>query len=77
VSENPLVHNSDVRYSYVQCFSTSGFGGQKFMGDMMSKVEYLRKNFPNLDIEVDGGVGPSTIDVCAEVIFHMDFCEKT
>ena len=33
----------------------------------MSKVEYLRKNFPNLDIEVDGGVGPSTVEVCAQV----------
>jgi ribulose-phosphate 3-epimerase len=44
-----------------------GFGGQKFMGDMMSKVEFLRKKFPNLNIEVDGGVGPETIDACAQV----------
>ena len=33
----------------------------------MTKVEYLRKNFPNLDIEVDGGVGPNTVEVCAQV----------
>lgn len=45
-----------------------GFGGQKFMTDMMSKVKWLRENYPTLDIEVDGGVGPSTIDACAQVI---------
>nr|CAD7425129.1 unnamed protein product [Timema monikensis] len=44
-----------------------GFGGQKFMTDMMSKVKWLRNNYPELDIEVDGGVGPSTIGLCAQV----------
>ncbi|XP_011303196.1 ribulose-phosphate 3-epimerase [Fopius arisanus] len=43
-----------------------GFGGQKFMQNMMEKVSWLRKNYPSLDIEVDGGVGPSTINACAE-----------
>ena len=43
-----------------------GFGGQRFMEDMMVKVQTLRTAFPNMDIEVDGGVGPSNIDVCAE-----------
>lgn len=44
-----------------------GFGGQSFMTDMMPKVEWLRQNYPDLDIEVDGGVGPKTIDCCAKV----------
>lgn len=44
-----------------------GFGGQKFMEPMMEKVSWLRKNYPTLDIEVDGGVGPRTIDTCAKV----------
>ncbi|XP_062435274.1 ribulose-phosphate 3-epimerase isoform X3 [Rhea pennata] len=43
-----------------------GFGGQKFMEDMMPKVQWLRTQFPSLDIEVDGGVGPDTIHKCAE-----------
>ncbi|KAG1363473.1 Ribulose-phosphate 3-epimerase, cytoplasmic isoform [Cocos nucifera] len=42
-----------------------GFGGQKFMPEMMDKVRLLRKKYPSLDIEVDGGLGPSTIDMAA------------
>ncbi|XP_062313189.1 ribulose-phosphate 3-epimerase [Osmerus eperlanus] len=48
-----------------------GFGGQKFMEDMMPKVAWLRNQFPSLDIEVDGGVGPDTIHKCAEAGANM------
>lgn len=44
-----------------------GFGGQKFMESQMDKVKYLREHYPLLDIEVDGGVGQSTIGCCANV----------
>lgn len=43
-----------------------GFGGQKFMANMMEKVKVLRQKFPNLDIEVDGGLAPDNIDIAAE-----------
>lgn len=43
-----------------------GFGGQKFMVDMMPKVAALRKRYPSMDIQVDGGLGLSTIDEAAK-----------
>ena len=43
-----------------------GFGGQKFMADMMPKVEALRKRYPELNIEVDGGLSEKTIDTAAD-----------
>lgn len=48
-----------------------GFGGQKFMSDMMSKVRTLRERFPDKDIEVDGGLGPATIDEAAAAGANM------
>ena len=49
----------------------SGFGGQKFMADMMPKVKTLRFKYPDLDIEADGGVGPGTIGQVAEAGANM------
>ncbi|KAJ3883303.1 ribulose-5-phosphate 3-epimerase [Lentinula edodes] len=43
-----------------------GRGGQKFLERCVPKVAELRSRFPEKDIEVDGGVGPKTIDVCAD-----------
>ena len=43
-----------------------GFGGQKFMPEVLPKVRKLREmGFQGL-IEMDGGVGPATIEACAE-----------
>ena len=41
-------------------------GGQKFMQDQMSKVKSLRTAYPQLNIQVDGGIGLDNIDQCAE-----------
>lgn len=43
-----------------------GFGGQKFMTSVMDKVRYARKLYPELDIEVDGGVSPATVASATE-----------
>ncbi|GME73563.1 unnamed protein product [Ambrosiozyma monospora] len=43
-----------------------GFGGQSFMADMMPKVEDLRKRYPKLNIQVDGGLGAATIPAAAK-----------
>ena len=43
-----------------------GFGGQKFMADMMPKISYLRKiGYPG-NILVDGGVNAETAVQCVE-----------
>ncbi len=38
-----------------------GFGGQSFMEEQLQKVSYLRSNFPDLNIQVDGGISKETI----------------
>ena len=47
-----------------------GFGGQKFMADMMPKVQQLREWMddinPDCHIEVDGGVDANTHTACKE-----------
>ena len=47
-----------------------GFGGQKFMADMMPKVRALRKiidvRCPGVELEVDGGVNLETGRTCVE-----------
>ena len=47
-----------------------GFGGQKFMADMMPKVAELRKMLdevnPACHLEVDGGVDLNTVVTCKE-----------
>lgn len=42
-----------------------GWGGQKFIRETLAKVSRLRAAYPNLTIEVDGGVDPSTIGTAA------------
>ena len=47
-----------------------GFGGQKFMADMMPKLRQLRTMLdqvnPTCHLEVDGGVDLNTAEVCKE-----------
>lgn len=47
-----------------------GFGGQKFMGDMMDKIIALRKECArrgiDIDIQVDGGISEETAPIAIE-----------
>ena len=47
-----------------------GFGGQKFMADMMPKVQEVRRYIdtmnPQCELEVDGGVDPNTAPICIQ-----------
>lgn len=47
-----------------------GFGGQKFMKDMMPKVSAIRDLLaaqnPSCELEVDGGVSPETRQACVD-----------
>lgn len=41
------------------------------MADQMPKVQWLREHYPELDIEVDGGVGLGNIEQCANAGANM------
>ncbi|CAB1103286.1 unnamed protein product [Ectocarpus sp. CCAP 1310/34] len=58
-----------------------GFGGQSFMVDQartdiirMSKVKELRRRYPDLDIEVDGGLADKTIEEAARAGANLIVC---
>ena len=61
-----------------------GFGGQKFMADMMPKVKELREKLnvvnPACHVEVDGGVDAETAKVCkangADILVAGSACFK-
>ncbi|KAJ1854096.1 RIBULOSE-phosphate 3-epimerase [Coemansia sp. RSA 1822] len=59
----PLVHKLD---QVLVMTVEPGFGGQSFMPECMDKVRELRAQFPDLDIEVDGGLAPENIEVAAQ-----------
>ena len=67
VSVNPETDVSvlDQYGDYVDMFLVMsvhpGFGGQSFIESSISKIEYLRKKYPNIDIEVDGGIKLSNV----------------
>lgn len=59
-----------------------GFSGQSFMANQMDKVKTIRERYPNMNIQVDGGLSPKTVDnasaaganviVAASAIFGSD-----
>ncbi len=43
-----------------------GFSGQKYIAEVESKIQALRSKFPNLEIEVDGGINQETSERASE-----------
>lgn len=43
-----------------------GFGGQSLIEDCLDKIKFLRANYPDLDIEIDGGVKLDNLDKVME-----------
>ena len=43
-----------------------GFGGQKFMADMMPQIGEVKRLMPGVIVEIDGGVNGETVKTAAE-----------
>jgi len=64
ILENP---NENERPDMVLVMTVEpGFGGQSFMASELPKVSALRAKYPDLQIEVDGGLSEKTIDQAAD-----------
>jgi len=63
----PLIEYADM---FLVMTVEPGFGGQKFMADMMPKLEILRKAIDesgkDIILSVDGGIDPATAPVAAK-----------
>ncbi len=44
-----------------------GFGGQKFMSEVLEKAQIIRKINSDIPIEIDGGINPETAPLAAKV----------
>ncbi len=43
-----------------------GFGGQKFIHSVVSKIKKIRSLAPNVEIEIDGGINQETGKICID-----------
>lgn len=43
-----------------------GFGGQKLIEAPLAKIREIKSRFPQITVQVDGGVNPETIKLCAQ-----------
>ena len=50
-----------------------GFGGQKFLNQMIEKIRKVRNKFPHIDIQVDGGINNETAKLVIEAGAHNFF----
>jgi len=53
-----------------------GFSGQKFIPEVLPKIKELREKYPDLDIEIDGGVNLETAPLAAKAGVNV-FCASS
>ena len=60
---------------------STGFGGQSFLPEPLEKIRWIRQNYPDLDIEVDGGINdqtaPQVVEAGANVLVAGSFIFKS
>lgn len=54
----PVLHLADLALVMTV---NPGWGGQPFLSECLEKVKRIRGLYPNIDIEVDGGIDPQTL----------------
>lgn len=48
-------------FKFVQLLAVNpGFSGQKFNKETIKKIKFLKKNYPKVVVEIDGGINPQT-----------------
>ncbi len=54
-------------FKFVQILAVNpGLSGQKFQPQVLEKIKFLKKNFPDVIIEIDGGINLETAKLCQE-----------
>ncbi|MBI4993346.1 hypothetical protein HZC33_00055 [Candidatus Wolfebacteria bacterium] len=59
----PFLENN--RIKLVQILAVNpGKSGQKFQNKILKKIKFLKKNYPKIKIEIDGGINLKTAKLC-------------
>ena len=63
----PYLATIDSSKKFVQILAVEpGLSGQKFQPQVLDKIKFLKKNYPDVIIEVDGGINLETSKMCKE-----------
>ncbi len=61
----PYINDKEIKQVLIMTVNP-GFSGQKYIVEVESKIRSLRAKFPNLEIEVDGGINAETSERASE-----------
>ena len=61
----PYINDKEIKEVLIMTVNP-GFSGQKYIVEVESKIRSLRAKFPNLEIEVDGGINAETSERASE-----------